>query len=91
MDKKIDITLSEQQMELVLKNVSTYILNEEIGNEISSAIPTDDLYPIALTSDELEELIGSISFVANHEDTDELLAETLDELSEHLESYLKLY
>lgn len=91
MDKKIDITLSEQQVELVLKNVSTYIVNEEIGNEISSAIPMDDLYPIALTSDKLEELIGSISFVANHEDTDELIAEKLDELSEHLDSYLKLY
>lgn len=84
MDKKIDIALSEQQMELLLKQVSTYVLDEQVGNEISSAISKNGVYSISLTPDELEELIGSVSFVANHEDTKELVVDELDELADHL-------
>jgi len=47
-----------------------------------------DYYTLNLTPADIEELVGTISFVANHEETKTDLIDELDELAEHLESYL---
>ena len=85
---KIKITLSEDQMELIQKHVDIYIINNTIEKEISSAILSKYSYTINLTPEDIEELVGTVSFVANHEETNALLVEELDDLAEHLESYL---
>lgn len=90
MDEKIDIALSEEQMKLLQKHVTIYIINQDIEKEITSAILKDGSYSIALTPEDLEELIGNISFVANHEEKNNRLVDELDELAEELESYLEL-
>lgn len=91
MEKKIKITLSEDQMELLQEHVILYIVNQDIEKEISSAIPKDGVYSISLSPDDLEELIGNVSFVANHEEKNQALIDELDELAEDLESYVDLY
>ena len=90
MKNKISITLSEHQMEVILKQVSPYILDERIENEFSSVIFQDEIYSISLTSDELEELIGGVSFIANQEKRKDKVYE-LYLLLDHLESYLAIY
>jgi len=90
MKNKISITLSEHQMEILLKQVNPYILEERIENEISAAISPNEVYCIYLTSDELEELIGCVSFVANQDKRKDKVYE-LYLLLDHLESYLAIY
>lgn len=91
MAKKIKIELSEDQMKLLQKHVIIYIINQDIEQEISSVIPKEGVYSISLTPEDLEELIGNISFVANHEEKNDNLVDELDELAEDMESYLELY
>ena len=88
MKDKIDITLSEEQMELLLKHVRIYITDEDIEKDISSAIPKDNLFVLSMTPDEIDILLGSVYFVSNRDETDKKLVEELDELTDLLESYL---
>ncbi len=88
MKDKIDITLSEEQMELLLKHVRIYITDEDIEKDISSAIPKDNLFVLSMTPDEIDILLGSIYFVCNRDETNKKLVEELDELTDLLESYL---
>ena len=90
MDEKIDITLSEEQMKLLQKHVTIYIINQDIEQEITSAIMKNGSYSISLTPEDMEELIGNISFVANHEEKNKKLMDDLDELADELESHLEL-
>lgn len=65
-------------------------MNQDIEQTITSAILKDGAYPISLTPEDLEELIGNISFVANHEEKNNRLVDELDELADELEAYLEL-
>lgn len=88
MDDKVKITLSEHQHKLLLKHVEPYILDENTLKLISIAIVKNGKYYIYLAPDDLEDLIGSICFVINHEEKDKKLFLELEDLIDYLENIL---
>ena len=88
MDKKVKFKLSEHQKNLLMEEVKDYILDSNTDKAISTAISKNGKYNISLTPDELEELIGSICFVFNHEKKRKNLILELDELIDYLECIL---
>ena len=88
MDDKIKIILSGHQRNLLLEDVKDYIFNRETERAISAAISKNGKYHIYLTPEDLEELIGSVSFVHNHEEKNKQLISDLDELIDHMECIL---
>ena len=88
MGKKAKIIISKHQRNLLLEEVSDYILDMDTERAISVAISKNGKYHISLSPDDLEELIGSICFVHNHEEENKNLVLELDELIDYLECIL---
>jgi len=88
MEKKQLIKLTPIQRQLLLEDVTDYILDLDIQRAISAAISKNGKYHIYLTYDQLEDLIGNICFVANHEEKNKNLSLELDELIDCLECIL---
>ena len=88
MNKKVKITLSEHQQNILMEEVEPYILNTDTERVISTAISKNSKCHISLAPDDLEELIGSICFVHNHEEKNKNLVLELDELIDYLECML---
>ena len=88
MDDKILLKLTPIQREVILEDVSDYILDIDIERAISAAISKNGKYHIYLPPDDLEDLIGNIYFVANHEEKNKNLVLELDELIDYLECIL---
>ena len=88
MDKKAKIILSEDQRNFLLEKVRDYILDMDTERALSTAISKNDECHISLDPDDLEDLIGNICFVANHEEKNKNLTLELDELIDYLECIL---
>ena len=88
MDNKVKIILSKHQRSILLEEVRDYILDEDTEKAISISISKNGKYNIYLTPDELEDLIGNICFVVNHEEKNKNLILELDELIDYLECIL---
>ncbi len=88
MNKKVEITLLKHHRELLMGEVEPYILDSEIQKTISIAISKNGKYHIYLSPDDINELIGNVCFVANHEDGNNDLILELDDLIDHLECTL---
>ena len=89
MNDKILLKFTPTQRQLILEEVSDYILDMDIINAISVAISKNSKYYIYLTLDDIEDLIGNICFVANHEDKNKNLILELDELIDYMECILE--
>ena len=88
MDKKVKITLSEDQQNVLLEEVVDYILDIDTERAISTAISKNGKCHISLTPDDLVDLIGNLCFIANHEEKNKDLVLELDELIDYLECML---
>ena len=88
MDKKVKIILSEDQRNLLLEKVRDYILDMDTERALSTAVSKNGECHISLAPDDLEDLIGNICFVANHEEKNKNLIVELDELIDYLECIL---
>lgn len=88
LNDKLKVTITKHQHELILEHVSIYIIDSEIEDLISNAIPKKGKCHIYFTAEELESLIGTMSFVANHEEKNENLTLELDDLIDNMESAL---
>ncbi|MBW8000443.1 MAG: hypothetical protein FVQ80_00280 [Planctomycetes bacterium] len=86
-DKQL-LKLTPVQRQLLLEEVRDYILDMDIQRAISAAISKNGKYHIYLTHGELEDMIGNICFVANHEEKNKNLILELDELIDYLECIL---
>ena len=88
MDKKVKITLSKHQQNILQEEVVDYILDIDTERAISTAIPKNGKCHISLIPDDLEDLIGNLCFIANHEEKNKNLVSELDELIDYLECML---
>jgi hypothetical protein len=88
MDKKIKITLSEHHQNILTEEVVDYILDIDIERAISTTVSKNGKCHISLAPDDLEDLIGNLCFVANHEEKNKNLVLELDELIDYLECML---
>jgi len=88
MNKKVKITLSEHQQNILTEEVVDYILDTDTERAISTAIPKNGKCHISLAPDDLEDLIGNLCFVHNHEEKNKNLVLELDELIDYLECML---
>ena len=88
MDKKVKITLSEHQQNILTEEVVDYILDIDTERAISTSIPRNDKCHISLAPDDLEDLIGSICFVSNHEEKNKNLILELGEIIDNMEGVL---
>ncbi|HUS74095.1 MAG TPA: hypothetical protein VMY06_13630 [Sedimentisphaerales bacterium] len=89
MDEKIEIPISESQKKLLQQEeVSNMIIDMDVARAISTIVLKGDKYFVYLDPSELEDLIGTICFVANHEEKNSKLVRQLDKLSEYLDKYL---
>ena len=87
MDDKIEIPISEPQKRL-LQEISSDILDMDVTRAICAVVSKEGKDYIYLDPSELEELVGNICFIANHEENDSKLVKQLDKLSEYLEKHL---
>jgi len=87
MDEKIEIPISASQKKL-LQEISSDILDMDVTRAISAIAKKEEKYFICLDPSELEELVGNICFIANHEENNAKLVKQLDELSEYLDKFL---
>ena len=88
MNDKQKIILSKHQRDLLLEYVSPYILDEEIERAISTVIPKNSKCHIYLAEEDVEELLGSICFVSNHEKKNKNLVLELDDIIDNMEEIL---
>lgn len=87
-NNKLKITITKYQHELLLKHVEPYILDEVTKRAISAAISKNEKYHIYISDDDLEDLIGSVCFVANHEEKNKNLILELEDLIDNMECVL---
>ena len=73
----------------MLEEVSDYILDMDTERAISTAISKNGKYHIYLSPEGLEDLIGNVCFVANHEEKNKNLVLELDELIDYMECILE--
>lgn len=85
---KLKITITKYQHELILEHVSLYIIDSDIEDVISNAIPKKGKCHIYFTPEELESFIGTMCFVANHEEKNEDLTMELDDLIDYMEGVM---
>ena len=88
LNDKLKITITEHQHKLLLEDVSIYVLDPDIEEKITNTIVKIGKCNIYFTPEELESLIGSCCFVANHEEKNEDLVLELDDLIDYMESVL---
>ncbi|MBN2137198.1 MAG: hypothetical protein JW720_05285 [Sedimentisphaerales bacterium] len=84
-DEKIKIPISESQKKL-LQEISSNILDVDVARAISAIARKGNKNYIYLDPSELEELVGNICFIANHEENNTKLVKKLDELAEYLDN-----
>jgi len=89
MTKIIQIPISPTQKDLLQQEVSQNVVDGDVDRAISAILSKEGKYYICLDNSELEELIGTICFMANHEDDRSKLAKQLDELAEYLDPFLE--
>jgi hypothetical protein len=87
MDEKIEIPITEPQKKL-LQEIVNDILDMDVTRAISAVAKKEGKYYVYLDPSELEELVGDICFIANHEEKNSKLVRQLDDLSSYLEKYL---
>ena len=88
MNDKLKITLSKHQRNILLEHVEPYILDEDTKRAISAALSKNGKYHIYISDDDLEDLIGSVCFVANHEEKNKNLILELEDLIDNMECVL---
>jgi len=79
------IELSEDERELLLKH--KYYLSDDLLKKLKTAKENTGYYEIVLSRYELEDMVGNVSMLTNHEEDADRSAE-LNDLAEHLEVYL---
>ena len=89
MEEKIEIPIKETQKKLLQhEEVSNMIIDRDVARAVSTVVSKGGKYYIYLDFSELEDLIGTICFVANHEEKNNKFVKQLSELSQYLEEYL---
>lgn len=81
----ITIELTVEERGLLLKN--DYVLYDDITKKLTNAKFRNGFCKIILNYSSLEEIVGHVCFLANHEDDSDLWEE-LNDLADHLEAYL---
>lgn len=87
MNQKTQIPISSQQKNL-LQEITNDILDMDVTRAISAVVSKGENNYIYLDQSELDELVGNICFIANHEENDSKLVKQLDELGDYLGEYL---
>lgn len=87
MDDKIEIPISVSQKKL-LQEIINDILDMDVTRAISAVVSKGEKNYIYLDPSDLEELIGNICFIANHEENNSKLVKQLSKLAEYLEGYI---
>ncbi|MFH1616049.1 MAG: hypothetical protein ABIG61_13310 [Planctomycetota bacterium] len=88
MEEKIEIPISESQRKLLHETVKGDIMDEDIDRAISAVVSKEGKNYIYLDPLELEDLIGTICFISNHEKNNNKLVRQLENLADYLEKYL---
>ena len=88
MNDKLKITITKHQRDLLLKHVEPYIIDTETNRAISTVISKNGKCHIYLADDDLEDLIGSICFVSNHEEKNKNLILELGDIIDIMEEVL---
>jgi len=88
MPDPIKIPLSEAQKNLLQSKELTRMVEPEVKRSLSGISPEGTLYSLHLNPGDLDDLIGMICFVANHEMKDFELGKQFDRLSAYLEKFL---
>ena len=83
--KNITIELTESERDLLLKN--DYVLYDDFMKKLSNAKFRNNYCQIILNYSSLEEIVGHVCFLANHEEDSDMWEE-LNDLADHLEAYL---
>ena len=83
--KNITIELAESERDLLLK--TDYVLYNEFIKKLSNAKFRNGYCQIILNYSLLEEIVGHVCFLANHEEDSDIWEE-LNDLADHLEVYL---
>lgn len=81
----ITIELTEEERDLLLKN--DYVLYDDFIKKLSNAKFQNGYCQIILNYSSLEEIVGHVCFLANHEEDSDMWEE-LNDLADHLEAYL---
>jgi len=89
MSQKLDITLSQEQIELLLNHVDIDELVRDIVKQLNASKTQDRPCSLSLSASELDELYGCVLFASNQDDIDEDIVLELDKLSDLLDSYLE--
>ena len=79
------IELSEDERDLLLQH--KYYLSDDVLEKIKRAKNTDGYYTLVVSCLDLENIIGNVSMLSNHEDNPQA-SMNLNDLAEHLEVYL---
>ncbi len=89
MGKKLDIALSQEQIELLLNHADIDELGRDIVKQLKSSKTQDRPCSLSLSASALDELYGCVLFASNQDDIDEEIVLELDKLSDFLDSYLE--
>ena len=89
MSQKLDITLSQEQVELLLNYVDVDELGRDIVKQLKSPTIQGGSFSFLLSPAELDEVYGSVLIASNKNDIDEEIVLELDKLSDLLDSYLE--
>lgn len=81
--RKIELSDDERDLLLELK----YYLDEDVLRKLTNAKIQNGYYKISLTRYDLENIVGNVSMLSNHEGDDDRSA-YLNDLAEHMEVYL---
>jgi hypothetical protein len=92
MEEKKEIPIKETHKKLLQQGeVISMIIDRDVLRAVSTVVSKGGKYYIYLDPSEMEDLIGTICFVANHEEKNNRYVKQLDELSQYLEGYLDEY
>ena len=88
MSSPIKIPLSESQKNLLQSKELTCMVEPDMERALSTILSKDNKYLLSLYPKDLEDLIGTICFVSNHEEYNQKLVKQLDQLSDYLANFL---
>ena len=88
MPSLLKIPLTESQKNLLQRKEITTMVEPEVKRALSAISSEGTTYSLHLNPGDLDDLIGMICFVANHEAYDSKLVRELDLLAVHLEQFL---
>lgn len=87
MDDKIEIPVSGSHKKL-LQEIANDILDMDVTRAISAIVSKEGKNFVYLDPSELDELVGNICFISNHEENNPKFVKQLKKLIDHLEKYL---